>query len=406
MIRKSNFKRIIAAVLAVSITGALVLSSCSKDDDNGGNNTIDQGKGYLLWITPDGNGGEQAYQIINDVNSGEYSVTDAIETTNVPRYRDPNGSGKIYLDYNYTEYEVTDEGRIAEKRTIKDANGNVMGGGTHRASNGQILGLSGSTEAVGENEFKVNVDVIDEERFTILRSGTVTVPVPEGNAIWPNSVALHGDKIVFTYFLHDPVTYVANDTACAVIMDFNTMEQITIAKDTRTSALGFAYDDCVSYNGNLYLSTSNSDYWGINESKPAGILRINQGDNAFDQNYFLNITALTGNHNISLKYVGNGKAITTVFRKDLIVDYSDYDAAYVIEHWLLDLEAQTGVKLDIPLSKGSQIQIVDIGNNQYAIPANTVNGSYFYIYNSSTGSLTQGAKYVGGSFNRTFIKLQ
>jgi hypothetical protein len=138
----------------------------------------------------------------------------------------------------------------------------------------------------------------------------------------------------------------------------------------------------------------------INESKPAGILRIKQGETDFDDNYFFDVSAAVGgNHNVTLTSLGNGKALTKVFRKDLVSQYSDFNGAYVIEYYVLDLINQSATKLDIPLARWVYTETLNIGNNEYVIGANTQDGNFFYIYNASTESVTKGAQYIGGDIN-------
>ncbi len=390
------------SLLAIAISGfigSLCITSCSKKSDS----DVSPSKGYLVSFIPDG-GGNPVVDVIADVTKGEYTIAKAREAI-ITRLVDPANTGRMYLDYNYTEFQLNSAGDVEVKRTINDA-GKPSQGGLVDAGNGKLIGLREYPGGTPENMI-FTIDLVDPESFSLLKTGTVTIAVPSGKALWINGIGVHGDKLVLTYYFHDPDTYVAEDLARVIILNASTLAYEKSITDTRTAALGFGDRGQMEYNGDLYISSSNSDWWGLNEKMPAGVLCIRKGQTVFDPGYFLNITAATGNHMMTLLPVGNGKAITRVFRKDLVNAAGGDFGGYVIEHWLVDLVGKSAKKMDIPLSAGDIGKIMDLGNNQYAIPCNTQDGVFFYIYSSSTGAVTKGAKYIGGTFaNRTFIRLQ
>ena len=144
------------------------------------------------------------------------------------------------------------------------------------------------------------------------------------------------------------------------------------------------------------MSSSNTNRFAGNESTPSGIVRINSGETDFDEDYFLDITELTGFHSLAMLYIGNGKSIVQVFNTDLS------DSGYDVEYYLVDLTAETADKLDMPASSNNRFayrRTLDIlGNGNAAILINHENGSSIYVYDVTTGELSEEVTYTGADY--------
>jgi hypothetical protein len=373
--------------IVIGLVALLAISSC--ENENNGEATE---ANYIITASPEG-GGDEVIHPVATLSSGQYTIGEAREIANGSWQQLANG--KLYASWGsgYKEYEFTADGGVVEGRSLA-----VDLGGLYDIGKGQLLGIRTDYDYTGP---WMVYDIVDAASFTVTATDSIPLPQSEGTLVYATGAKVHGDKIIIAFVPCSDETYMSNkDSVYAAVINRSDLEYEKTIRDNRTVSLGIPYfggQDNVTHNGNLYIQTSNTNWWGGDESRPSGILRIKANETEFDDDYFLNVTSLTGGHaNVLLADAGNGKAITQVHRQDLISDYSDFDNKYTIEHWVIDLEAKTVSKLDIPLSIGTGIKIVKVDDNNYALAASTQTGSFFYIYNSSTGTLSKGAEYIGG----------
>ena len=191
-------------------------------------------------------------------------------------------------------------------------------------------------------------------------------------------------------------------TGFGAVTDATSYTRVSIMKDTRTNAIGYNFmdDHYFDTNGDLYISTCNSYYWGLNETTPSGILRVEAGQNIFDPTFFFNISSKVNNEfSNGLFHMGNGKAITRVFVKSITADdYDKYANGYSMETWIIDINDNSAEKLNIPLSKSPSVNFLRLPDGKIAIPSNTASGNFVYIYNPTDNSITKGLEYVGEDF--------
>ena len=257
-----------------------------------------------------------------------------------------------------------------------------------------------------ETTDSLDYSIIDPASFTEITSGKFRAPDVTNNTFFASRIIEHGDKFFFSYYEHDG-SYGGDIIARMAVYDSNTFAYEKQISDGRTGALGYENKpNFAIHNDDLYVASSNTGAWGRNEDLPAGILRIKSGETDFDPDYFFNVTEkVDGNHILTLTNIGNGKALTKVFRNDLIVESSDFFSGFVIEHYLLDLEAQTAEKLGIPLTAGHDDAFAAIGDGKFAVNANTANGNFIYIFDSADESVIQGLEYIGAGGINNLIPL-
>lgn len=391
-------KKVFIALTSLALVAGF--SSCKKD--NNPDPSDGEAKFLVYAETPDG--GTSVYHAVSTLESGSYSIGNAFEYTEP--YAEQMSNGKFYsgrLDATFTEYAYNKTtGTFAAIKTI-NANGfsynpTNMGAVSDIGQNELALIETGGEYYVDENP-AIPIFVADANSLTITRADSVPLNLPAGSIVYGNGFKAHGNYLVFTYVVYD-ANWACTDTSYAAILNRSDLSYVTTIKDTRTTSIGLYHSyhsDHASYNGDLYIASSNTNWWNANESVPAGILRIKAGETQFDPSYFVNMTQITGgNFSVYLHDLGNGKAITKVHRKDLINTYADYNGAFCVEHWVVDLASGSATKLDIPLSKRTKYSIINVGGSKYAIGANTSSGNFYYIYDSSNGSVTKGAGYVGG----------
>jgi hypothetical protein len=374
--------------IVMGLIAVLTISSCDKANDQDPTSDIN----YIITASPEGGGGEVIHPVPT-LTSGQYTIGQAREIANNNWQQLANGNLYASWGSGYKEYEFTDDGGIVAGRSLA-----VELGGLYDIGDGQLLGIRTDYDYTGPY---MVYDIVDVASFTVTATDSIPLPQSAGTLVYATGAKVHGDKIIIAFVPCDDQTYMSNkESVYAAVIDRATLDYEKTITDNRTVSLGIPYfggQDNVTYKGNLYIQTSNTNWWGADEAKPSGILRIKANETEFDDEYFLDVTSLTGGSaNVLLADAGNGKAITQVHRQDLITDYSDFDNKYTIEHWVIDLENKSASKLDIPLSLGTGIKIVQVDDNNYAIAASTQTGSFFYIYNSSTNTLRKGAEYIGG----------
>jgi hypothetical protein len=385
----SKFKFLVAlALVAVSLT----FTAC----DNNEPAPVNESAFLINLQNLDGNG--YFSHFTSDISTGVLSATNGFENEfaayDVLKFGDQwyvigrNGDFKTITKITF------ENGSIVAGDAIPVAN---LGAGNYRLlSNGKLLGFSEDYFTTG----KIPYSITNLETFTVEKTGTLDIPILPNSLIWPNSVIEKEGKLYVTYIHCDDVNYANYDLAYVSIFDATTFAYEKTITDTRTAALGYnrTADHIFTSNGDLYIASGNSDYWGINENLPAGVLKIKAGQSDFDPDYFFDISALTGgNHFVGMQPVGGSKAIVRVFKKELIESYADFSGKHVGEHYLVDVVARTAQKLDWGLAIKPFLPIKDIGNGTFAIPVNTESENSIYIYNSTTGEFTKGLTYQGGT---------
>ena len=215
-------------------------------------------------------------------------------------------------------------------------------------------------------------------------------------------------KLLLNYIHADINSFANFDGIFTAVLNASTLEVEEIIEDARSATPGYnlSQDHFFDSNADLYIGTTNSNYWGINENLSAGILRIRSGELEYDETYFFDVTSQINNEYFAgLAQLTDTKALIKVFRSDLIEQFADYSQKAVIEHWIVDVQTQTAEKLDIPLSLAPFADPVVLDDGNFGIVANTSEGSFIYIYDESTGSVQQGLEYEGIDFIRTITAI-
>jgi hypothetical protein len=248
----------------------------------------------------------------------------------------------------------------------------------------------------------LNYTIINTDNMTVTKTGTVGGQVLGGTdkAVSVASVTLRGSKLYIGYTIFD-ANWTATNTAYLAVVDYPAMNNVVITTDTRSTYPGSIATDLPStltYNGDIYILSNVGDRWGINPNKPSGIWKIKNNENTFDANYFFNLSALSnGNREYyGLWDLGNGKAITRMGRADLLTAFEDYTNKDVFEYYVLDLNAKTRTKLDLPLDRGVRVSPVWVENGKaYIGVSSATQGKFIYTYDIASGSLTKGMEVKG-----------
>ena len=200
---------------------------------------------------------------------------------------------------------------------------------------------------------------------------------------WPTSAYVVGDKMYVSVYPLNGATWETPNTDEAIVSVFSypEFEFITTFKDDRTGPIGYyATQPAILKveNGDHYTLSPSSFMAGYTQrTKPSGILKIKNGESAFDQDYFFNIEEF-GYKVLSGVYVGDNKAVVKVIDSEIDatpdVSWGAFGNYMVMEVAVIDLVAKTFTKVeDIPLHRG-----------QYATPYYVEDGKVYLVVGTET----------------------
>lgn len=349
------------------------------------------------------------FHTLADITDGTAAIADSQEIPDLP-YNVPitGKDGYIYLnsEEKLTKYEVGEDGILVDLGSI--SNLGISGGPVYEFLSNDRLMISSGPRGAADGVF--SYQIINTTTMTEESTGTVALPVDANSLAYLSSYILKEGKIYVPYLHVDDTSYASYDNAPVAIFDAATMVYEKTIYTDNAAALGFSIVSShgMAENGDLYITASNTDYWGINETIPSGIVRINADETEFDDSYFFNLSEkFNDNHTGGMLYVGNNKAIVQVFRSDLVTAYGDYQGAFVIEYYVVDLETETTEQLNIPLSKYPRRAMALLNDGTVAIVGNTESdGNNIYIYDATANTITKGLEYTGTEFIETFMNFE
>ncbi|WP_422359720.1 DUF4374 domain-containing protein [Reichenbachiella sp.] len=248
----------------------------------------------------------------------------------------------------------------------------------------------------------------------------------EGLVAWPTGVAIENDKMYVAYYLMGageeedaPAFSTPNSNQARVaIYSYPEMEFEKIITDDRTTDIGL-------YSGeNSLIKTDRGDLYTYSTSalasgfaptpdNPSGFLRINSGTTTFDEDYFFNFEEKSGGYKLNnVVYAGGNKAVVRMAKEDdTNADYlwatygPNIDSKLAIcEMAIVDLEAQTVTKLDIPTHGGEWGMANLYYDGKVYVNVSNADEAYIYEIDPATATATKGAK-VDGNWTKGFAAL-
>ncbi|WP_456461517.1 DUF4374 domain-containing protein [Reichenbachiella sp.] len=248
----------------------------------------------------------------------------------------------------------------------------------------------------------------------------------EGLVAWPTGIVVDNDKMYVAYYLmgageleNAPAFSTPNSNQARVaIYSYPELEFEKIITDDRTTDIGL-------YSGeNSILKTDRGDLYTYSTSalasgfaptpdNPSGFLRINSGTTEFDEDYFFNFEEKSGGYKLNnVVYAGGNKAVVRMAKEDdTVADYlwATYgpniaSELAICEMAVVDLEAQTVTKLDIPAHGGEWGMANLYYDGMVYVNISTETEAYIYQIDPSTATATKGAK-VDGNWTKGFAAL-
>lgn len=345
---------------------------------------------------------------VEDLMTGTISATGTGIEVGGWSYFATAGNTLFAIDYDNSIAKgyLLDSGQLVENGQFAFERLDCFGEGT----NGTAVGIGAPW---GGGSFNCKINIIDGASTSIIKSVNTPIyePYHEGNQLnaWPTANWIQNNKLFVSFYplvgtsWKTPMT----DTAYVSVYSYPGLVYQYTFKDTRTGPIGYyASQPCVveDESGNHYTFSSASISTGYTQStKPAGILKINNGETTFDEDYFFNTEEL-GYKVLGGVYVGNGKVVarvlsTTVEANPAVVSWATFAVTEGPIHNMavIDLFNKTiQVVNDIPLHGGQYKTpfLVEDGK-VYASITTSSSDAYIYKIDPETVTATKGAKIQG-----------
>lgn len=404
------FSTKIARKVALPVLGlcaTVLFTSCDKEE---GNPTPDGKENpFVLSLAIQGSNGIFTYYTVpvEDVMQGSISaIGQGIEQPG-------------YYDFHHIDNTIFSIGGLDDVNVVgitREASGALKQVGNVSFENSLSDIVKADDNTLVALELSSASDMV---KFHTIDANTVTVKstkqhpvsdITDQEAPSYSGMRISGNHLFLSYYISNPTTYetLYTEEAKVAVYSYPGLEFQKVIEDTRTGPIGgFNVKSGLikDEKGDIYaLSHSNPANGYSQTTKAGGILRISNGATTFDQNYFLDVEALTGGKNIAhLKYLGNGKAFVEINTADneSQVRWSDGPLkSAVIDLYTKKITYISGVPEHA--GNGRRLAAVHEGNYVYmAIPE--ANGIYVYKMDVNNFTATKGAE-VQANFLAGFFK--
>lgn len=391
----------------IVLMAIVTFASCEKDD-NGGTGDTSTSK-YIIAATS----GEHDYLLkgsrIDADTTYDATSSSALQATG-DRFWNFYGDDVLFgFVYNQTDPGVTasyilgDDGVLAERNELSLALSIQTRG---EANNKMILAYADRVRDTAAVQYGYFYEVNPETDASTLYTIETDDLLEEGEAAFFTDIAeyqgymIAGARSITTpYFTSDYL----NNTYVVVFNADYSVKQV-IKDEGRTGFVaGMKYSQGktgleVVESGDLYVFSSGQTYYAVADSIiiPSGILKINEGDFAFDVDYFYNITEASGGYNLfRTYYMGGttfvlkmypGKGSDATFGIDAD-RFAVVDVAAETFAWVTGFPSASGTT-DDPFSVGQPF--IDTENDQLVVPVtNSSNNHYLYSIDPSDATSTQ-----------------
>lgn len=245
-------------------------------------------------------------------------------------------------------------------------------------------------------------NIVNTDDLSIAKSGTLTLTGLQATdkAIYLSGSTLNNGKLYLPYVVYHS-GWTSTSVAYLASVDYPSMTNLKIDTDSRSGALGTfstLMGGTIKYNNDLYIITDCGDRWGSVADKPSAIFKVSNGASEINADYFFDLSAISdGNKEFYGLYdLGNGKGITRLGKKDVLLTFDDYNGSDVFEYYVVDVAAKTKTKLNLPLSQYVSSSPVLVENGKaYILVSTKANGNFVYTYDINSGSLSKGIEVKG-----------
>lgn len=397
--------------------GLLVsMSSCNKEDDP---TTTDPttSAGYVVAIRAQGSANESTDYLLQTTSLTSGTLTIAGQGIEQQGYRSYAQAGKTVFSIGTSDASLgvpTAIGYVLDATNKLTQKGSVTFDKTFEVittvDENTLAGVQIPRTAAQNRE----AIFYTADANTVALKGQVKsslAPLYKDDQVWPSGMRVRDGKAYVSYYLQDRTTYATpnTDTAYVAIYAYPAFTLEKVIKDTRTGPAG-AFNSSngliKAENGDIYTVAS-SGYTFSQRTKPAGFLRIKNGETAFDASYFFDLDAISNGRKLYFsQYLGNGLVLAEMGRFPVANGqwaYDNVDLNVVI----IDLNAKTikEVAGGIPThaGQGGTTLSFPIENGKVYLPVTSyTEGTYIWEIDIASATAKRGAKveakYVSGIF--------
>jgi hypothetical protein len=305
-------------------------------------------------------------------------------------YYDDNNAIAYSLDENAELYE---KGKFAFETTLDQFSKEI--------DRGKILAMQVPRAGFSDRVFYH----VDADNVQVLAKSPTRIYENKKDSLvaWPTAIVERDDKIFVPFYtLHSNGTFAtpSTDTAFVAVYTYPDLEFVEYIKDTRMGPIG------IYGNQNGIIKAENGDLYGYSAATPAcgfttqqrnsGVLRINDGEMQFDENYFFDVEAATGGHKlVYFEYAGNGLAVARLITDDSAGMWSYYGSADVCKLVVLDLINQTITDIEgVPYHRGQYAPML-IEDGKVYVNITTSEDAHIYEIDPVNASAVKGAEIEG-----------
>ncbi|MCP9198841.1 DUF4374 domain-containing protein [Gramella sp. GC03-9] len=389
---------------------ALVFNACSTDDDGGNLNPDPEPQTSDITMSFKTTGDPETEFIITQESIMEGTISaqgTGIEQTGW-RFYYPVGKTLFASGYSEdnraTAYAKNEDGEVVAKGQFTFDNALEMFG--HSNDDETLLAFEIPRSGYAPKKlYFVDVDDVQVEKVV---ETSIFESEEEGLIAWPSAIEVRGGNLFVPFHKLDAQGYFttpeANEAFVAVYSYPEVeSEPIKIISDSRTSNIGVngATTGMIEAdNGDIYSFSSGAEMAGFApaSTKPSGILRIQNGETEFDQDYFFNIEVATGGEKLFwFDYVGNGKAIARLLTSDDGGAWGAFGRTSFNQRLvILDLEAQTVTEVaNVPLHAKRYSSPVMVEDGKLYMSIETASEAYVYQIDVENATGTRGARIEG-----------
>lgn len=394
-----------ALLIALSV---IAFVSCEKDPTPTPDDPI-EGKHFDIWTQVDGNAGmgSGGFLVKSVITLDEGEIDFHENGVDLAENINPNC---VIKDKYY--YHVTKTGRLGKYQitgnslvTVKEIPFSILKDRrhTHAWLDDKTLLLAGSN---GDSD-KILWAKIDAEAMSVLSQGEFDLPAPPTGQVYNTSGIMayrkSDNKIIYTFKYNkkgNEGTQPEKEFYAAFINPANMAVEKVVTENRAEMMASTAYGELrqsksfFDEKGDYYLACNSVlPGEGTTTAQHGALLRIKNNETDFDKTY--NGYTQPRGKIVTVTYLNNGKAL--LYMQDPMhttgnTVWSSTDNPYVFYWIVVNLNNSAITELDVPFSNGnfSQLSLV-LGKNAY-LGVNPKEGkSKVFIYDTTTGKLTEGA---------------
>ena len=391
----SLFLALLATLILTGCSGGSSSGGSSSNGSNNGGDTTDTGEEFIIQTRIDDSTGFINYVKLDEVT--EITNANGLEVnpaTGVCVYNKSIFVSESMMGDKIIKYTVTDG--VFEKSGELAAGEGSMPSSIIFASNTKAYAvlLGAGKLLIFNPSTMTQTGEIDLTAYAMDANGNLG---GDDMSPEPSSGIIRDGKLYLGLVQVDSImTVMPRGEASVVIIDIATDTVLSHITDTRTSSTGRPVNNLgviMDENDDIYINNlAGFGYYGMD----SGILRIKNGEDIFDPDYYFSINGLQG---LDLGdgqaacfmvdyYAGDGKWYVAIQFPSLRSNPPDYVADRMFKYYELDVYAQTATDMGLPATNGWTAGIVPY-DGQILFGLSTLEGDGLYRYDPSTGAVDQ-----------------